>query len=164
MIPTRRVFAVFGSLVWVIESRKPTEVMSYHSKATKKKAPFIIGPAHSTLRTTNYCCTWYQVYDKLVFNTPGIRSGRPSNVSSEKYVPRVPWHLELEWRLGYIRVCHGPAMVGRPGVGPARPGPLIVDIMGRGPDRPVKCSMFRGWAAARSSPSHFHFFLARPGP
>ena len=71
------------------------------------------------------------------------------------------------------RACHGPTLVGRPGVGPARPGPLIFDMMDRGPARPVNFSedgprpgpahqIFRGWAAARPSPSHFQKFTARP--
>ena len=65
-----------------------------------------------------------------------------------------------------IRACHGPTLVGRPGVGPGRarrPGLSFFDMMGRGPARPVNCSenglrpgpahqFFRGWNAARPSP------------
>ena len=58
---------------------------------------------------------------------------------------------------------------------PARPGPSIFDMMGRGPARPVKCSVdgprlgpalqfFREWAAARPGASHFQEFTAWAGP
>ena len=53
-------------------------------------------------------------------------------------------------------------------------GPSIFNVMGRGPARPIKFSydglrpgpahqVFRRWAAARPSPSHFPNFTARPG-
>ena len=62
--------------------------------------------------------------------------------------------------------CHGPTLVGRP---------INFYMMGRGPAWPVKFSenwprpgpahhIFRGWAAARPSPSHFQQIPARPGP
>ena len=71
--------------------------------------------------------------------------------------------------------CHGPTLVDRPGVGLDRPGTLNFNLVDRGPARPVKFSedgprpgpahqFFRGWAAARPSPSHFQRFTARPGP
>ena len=61
------------------------------------------------------------------------------------------------------------------GPGFGRPGPSIFDMMGRGPALPVKFAedgprpgpahqFFRGWAAARPSPSHFQKLTARPGP
>ena len=51
------------------------------------------------------------------------------------------------------RACHGPTLVGRAGAGPGRT---------RRP-RPAR-QIFRGWAAARPSPSHFQKFTARPDP
>ena len=36
----------------------------------------------------------------------------------------------------FIRACHGPTLVGRPGVGPARSGLSIFDMMDRRPARP----------------------------
>ena len=38
------------------------------------------------------------------------------------------------------RACHGPVLVGRPGVGPVRHGPSFFRIMGLDPARPIKFS------------------------
>ena len=73
-----------------------------------------------------------------------------------------------------FRACHGPTLVGRPGVTldrADRPGPSIFYMMGRdvkfSEDEPRLSpaqQVFRGWAAARPSPSQFQKFMARPGP
>ena len=56
----------------------------------------------------------------------------------------------------YIRACHGPTLVGRPG--PARPTNFLYD----GPRPDPARQIFRRWAAARPGPSFFETF--RPGP
>ena len=99
-------------------------------------------------------------------HTIAIRTyDRPENPSISPYLCQ-----GLSWA-----DAGGPAR-GWAGPGPpARPGPPIVDMMGRGPARAVKFSedgprpgpahqIFRGWATARPSPSHFQKFTARPGP
>ena len=141
-------FAGVGSFVRAIESREPTEVISHHSKAVNKKktAPFIVLPDcrcrwHTLLFSTPAFITavpfWGQT-TRISSSLPSKRDcapkgvNRPSNLSSEKIVPRVPWHPESEWRLlGHIKACHGPTQKGRL-------GPSTVDVMGRGPSRPIK--------------------------
>ena len=56
--------------------------------------------------------------------------------------------------------CHGLALVGRPGVGPARP----INSSSDGPQPDPAHQFFTGWAAARPSPSHFQKFTTRPDP
>ena len=66
------------------------------------------------------------------------------------------------------RACHGPTLV-------RRPGPSTLDMIGRGPTRPIKSQLggprpgsarqiLREWAAPRPSPSKLNKIMARPGP
>ena len=92
----------------------------------------------------------------------------PDYIRNLDEIPLIQFYQGLSWA-----DAGGPAR-GWAGLGrPARPDPPIFYMMGRGPARPAKFSedgprpgpahqFFRGWAAARPSPSHFQKFKARP--
>ena len=76
----------------------------------------------------------------------GSGPGRPVKTHGPPHGPGGAAHIEP--------TSHGP----RPG--PARPIIFSED----GPRPSLVHQNFRGWAAARPSPSHFQIFTARPGP
>ena len=68
--------------------------------------------------------------------------------------------LQLPLIRKITRACHGPTLVGRPGVGSGRPAPSIPDMMGCGPARPINFSE----DGPRPGPAHHNFKNSRPGP
>ena len=68
----------------------------------------------------------------------------------------------------FLRACHEPTLVGRPGVGLGQPGPARPGKFSEGGPRPGPAHQnFRGWATARPSPSitfSKNHGPARPGP
>ena len=86
---------------------------------------------------STYCCILLYIAVPV-----GLYVVRATHVAVRRDVPVV-----------FIWACHRPTLVGRPII-------FLYDGPRPGPARQT----FRGWAAARPSPSHFQKFTARPGP